>query len=191
MERLQSAESYVQSCFERYLPKGFYYHNWEHTQGVVRLCEQLAQHQSTEQLETLLLAAWFHDLGYLSSLEAHEAHSITWWRAYAAPLSFSSNQIREVGRCIGATKLGTAAANELAAQLADADLAYSVADAAFETRGTALRKEWAALFNRTYSDAAWDKLQADFLQQAAFQSTQGKHYFQPELEKLRLRFPIT
>lgn len=185
---LQAAKAYVKRCFDSYLPQGFYYHNWQHTAGVVRICATMTEQQSPNQREALLLAAWFHDLGYLSSLDNHEAHSITWWKAYAAPLERSESLVQQVIRCIEATRLGSAAADELAAQLADADLAYSLADGAFEARGNALRQEWAALLNRSYSEEAWRNLQASFLQEASFQSAYGKEYFQPKLEKLCLHF---
>lgn len=184
-ELVETAAAYVQRCFERYLPEGFFYHNLEHTQAVVDGCRDMAQGLSTQDGEALCLAAWFHDIGYLSSLEEHEAHSITWWRAFVLERDLPQPLLAQVIRCIEATKLGSTPADRLSAYLAEADLAYSLAQDAFEVRGNALRREWALLLNRQYSDEEWAALQKQFVQQAVFETDYGKKYFQPKLELLQ------
>ena len=68
---VQQASEYVFELFKRELSSKFVYHDFEHTSFVASNTEEIAGHYeiSGESLENLMLAAWFHDIGYIKSYD--------------------------------------------------------------------------------------------------------------------------
>ena len=66
---LLEVESYVKSLFNDKSSEDLIYHNLNHTTDVVITSEKIGQSSSLddEQMELLLIAAWFHDVGYLNA----------------------------------------------------------------------------------------------------------------------------
>ena len=57
------ASGYVTRLFKEKVPEWAVYHNIDHTLNTVRAAEEIAEESnlSKADMETLLLAAWFHD----------------------------------------------------------------------------------------------------------------------------------
>ena len=68
---------YVFELFKDQLPNGIVYHNQNHTLQVVNASNEIAlvENVSDEDLEILLLAAWFHDIGFTDGFVEHEERS--------------------------------------------------------------------------------------------------------------------
>ena len=65
---LHEAEQYVRNLFSSKTNESLAFHDLEHTLDVVGYCETIGTHyqlNSTDRL-VLMLAAWFHDTGYLN-----------------------------------------------------------------------------------------------------------------------------
>jgi len=62
---LNKASEYASRIISQKLPKGMVYHNVDHTKEVVETTEEIARSSgiSNNELEILLIAAWFHDTG--------------------------------------------------------------------------------------------------------------------------------
>lgn len=73
-EILQKAERVVEKLLSTELNEAYRYHNLKHTQRVVKSTKEILSHGNLSQMEqeTTLLAAWFHDTGYVRSTEEHE-----------------------------------------------------------------------------------------------------------------------
>ncbi|HSI90078.1 MAG TPA: HD domain-containing protein, partial [Adhaeribacter sp.] len=76
-EILDRASEFVFKLFQEKLSKKLVYHTYKHTTETVHEARVLGElHQlNPEQLEILLLAAWFHDTGYVDTYEGHEENS--------------------------------------------------------------------------------------------------------------------
>src|SRR5690606_12997647 len=74
---LAKVEVYVIELLSNKLDSNYLYHNLRHTQRVVRSTLELIENCeiSNEEKEILLIAAWFHDVGYIESHEDHEEKS--------------------------------------------------------------------------------------------------------------------
>jgi len=70
-------KNYVFKLLKEKLPIQVVYHNFKHTLQVVEAAEEigLAEGLKEQDLEELLVAAWFHDTGYISGFENHESES--------------------------------------------------------------------------------------------------------------------
>mgnify|MGYP006156296361 CR=1 FL=1 len=86
MDLISQAEEYITHLFQNALtPDVYTYHNLNHTKGVVESVKKMSKHEniSYEDTEKLLLAAWFHDLGYIVSCQNHENHSVEEFKKWA------------------------------------------------------------------------------------------------------------
>lgn len=172
---IKETKAYVSALFEQYGKAELTFHNFAHTQEVVERVEQLAHSAMLPQaeIEVLILAAWFHDTGYLYGYSKHEAKSITLAQDFFSAQKASAIILKEVIACIEATEVGIAPKSKLQALLKDADLAYGCTDFFFE-RGPLLRKEWAHYLSKDYTDQEWDRIQYDFIRNVIFWSLEAK-----------------
>jgi predicted metal-dependent HD superfamily phosphohydrolase len=75
---VKETEAHVISLFRQHYQPKFVYHNLDHTQTVVARVEEITPHYNLSEKEKaeLLVAAWFHDTGYLLADAAkHEEKS--------------------------------------------------------------------------------------------------------------------
>lgn len=121
---LQQVESYCREKLTSISKDKFPFHNIDHTIGVVKAANKLAGLAALNDLdrELLLIAAWFHDLGYLEKSEGHEALSIEMARNFLAEASYPSERIERIAEIISATKMPQQPKDFLGELLADADL---------------------------------------------------------------------
>ena len=68
---LLEAEKYVVTFLNENLDKSYVYHNISHTQRVVNKVKELSEASkvSTSDYNQLLIAAWFHDTGFVKNWE--------------------------------------------------------------------------------------------------------------------------
>ena len=78
MNLVSKSEDYISQLFKDSLSHLYLYHNIEHTKQVVAACKTISQDMNLEeeQWEKLLVAAWFHDAGYIKGRENHENRSM-------------------------------------------------------------------------------------------------------------------
>ena len=75
---LQHAEKFVVDLLTNKLDNNYVYHNLSHTQRVVEKTNEFIEALKIEgeSAENLLVASWFHDVGYTKGKENHEEESI-------------------------------------------------------------------------------------------------------------------
>ena len=102
---LKRSMEFASSALAR-ISASYTFHTLEHTKQVVRAAEIIgrASKFSPQQLDTTLIAAWFHDVGYVDGAERHEERSssiavkmLTTWGA-------NTKMIADVSRSILATR---------------------------------------------------------------------------------------
>lgn len=178
-----AAKDYVLGLFRAYPQPAHLYHSYQHTCEVVRLCAEIgaAEQLADADLDLLLTAAWWHDVGYLLAYEEHETRSQNMVRDWLATRQATPSTQKIVHNCIEATRLGAKPAGILAEILADADLAYSVGGDAFALRATLLRMEWQLVLGKKYSNKEWRATQIKFLREhCQFFTAYAREHFAPQ-----------
>ena len=99
-----------------------FYHNLEHIHQVLEIIQTLEY--QTQDLKTIQLAAWFHDIVYDTKAKDNEEKSANYAVECLLALSIPGNVIKNVKRLILTTKNHEALTNDCDARvLLDADLA--------------------------------------------------------------------
>jgi uncharacterized protein len=149
---------------EQISPK-LYYHNVDHTAGVVVNSERIALEEGITDERALLLlkvAALYHDIGFLYTYKNHEEKSCEFARKDLVGFDFSAEEMDKICSLIMATKIPQSPKCELEQVICDADLDY-LGRQDFESISQNLKKEFLE-YGILQSDTEWDEMQIAFLQ---------------------------
>jgi hypothetical protein len=74
---LNDAEVFVTNLLQKETPEKYSYHTLEHTKDVVENAVLIGTSEglTTDEMDVLRIAAWFHDTGYVKTYQGHEAES--------------------------------------------------------------------------------------------------------------------
>lgn len=155
---VEKAEKYVFERFKKELSNKFLYHNYLHTQRVVKSAQEIIEHTELTEEEQLIitLAAWFHDVGYIKENDQHEIESAKIARAFLEQEKVSDNIITSVVACIKATQFGKEPTNLLEEIIKDADASH-LSKEYFTEVSELLRQEYTLLNKKNYSPSKWRK----------------------------------
>ncbi len=132
---VDKADEFVKNLFREKLPNTFLYHNYKHTQRVVKSSKELLEKSETnvKQEEAVLLAAWLHDTGYTETYAGHEEESVKIAQEWLEEQNADEELIQEVLKCIRATKMSVEP-NEITEKIIkDADTSHLSKDYFSET----------------------------------------------------------
>ena len=174
------ARDYMTNLLTTGLSKEFCFHDLAHTQMVVNGSRQIASSfdLSSKQREILLLAAWFHDSGYVIDYHEHVKYSQKIAKSFLQKLSLSFESIQMVCDCIAATEMPQNPGNLLGEILCDADL-FHLSLEHYPQRLQNLRQEWEALAQLRFSDEEWHQSNLSFLQNHQYFTKYGKEVLEP------------
>lgn len=161
---LEDIELYVRELISSEINESYSFHNLEHTLQVVDATKEIAKgmNVSDDDYYCVLIAAWFHDTGYVSSIDDHEKHSVAIVQKYFENTSFPEAWLVCICKCIMATKKAYEPENILEEIIRDADLHHLGTDV-FLQRLIALRQEWDVLWDRRFSDREWWEMNVEFI----------------------------
>jgi len=169
---LQETKVFAKKILKEELSEELVYHSLEHTQEVVNAAEKIGKGSNLgeEDLETIQLAAWFHDLGYSKSVDEHEEMSIELSREFLQGRGLSDARTKQIEGCILATKMPQNPQNLLEKILCDADLMHlGLAD--FCEKACKLQEEMHFTKKMKISDKKWLKMNKVFLSEQQFFTT--------------------
>jgi predicted metal-dependent HD superfamily phosphohydrolase len=160
----KNVKSFVFDLFKNNLPANVVYHNFEHTSNVVEAVKEIAiaENISEDDLELLLLAAWFHDTGFTEGYENHEEKSKLIAQKYLSDNGVSKTKIDKIFQLIDVTKMPQTPKNKIEEIICDADL-FHLGEENFKEKGNLLRTEWENLNRKSLTDIEWLKENAEFL----------------------------
>lgn len=163
-----AVKEYVISYLQQALPSNLTYHGLHHTIGVYLDAHEIALAEGIEEdeLELLLTAALFHDVGFTRTYQEHEAASVDIAKEVLPQYGFSHQQIDRVSDMIMATKIPQAPKDHLAQILCDADLYYLGGDE-FYPIGHTLFEEFCER-GIVCDEQGWNKIQLNFLSKHKF-----------------------
>jgi len=164
---LEKIEKDVTEMLTRGLKEHYYYHCIEHTLDVVKESFRIANSLvvSSDELEKLIVAAWFHDVGFIISPNEHENRGCEIMREYFSPIE-DLNWIEDICAAIMATKIPQTPTSLIGQILCDADLDY-LGRSDFKEIGNKLFQEL-KFMGILQSEKEWMLLQQKFLKQHHF-----------------------
>ncbi len=156
MNLITKAEQYVIQLFKDKLSADYFYHNIDHTLRVVNAVELLSptEELSDDEKEALLLAAWFHDTGYVKSCTKHEIEGMALVAGFLAENNASENLTSQVKSLINATSFKYEPQNKLEEIIRDADTSH-LGSTEFLEITESLRKELKLVENKKISKLDW------------------------------------
>lgn len=166
----------------------FPFHNWEHTSEVVADSKKIAQgeHINAKDLEILIIAAYFHDVGQIKGVEAHEKSSCDFAIKFLDLHHYPIEDIERIKKCILATTMPQKPQTLLQHIICDADLAH-LGKTCFESKSNKLRKEWVLYCGKNFTDKEWIMLNIEFLDGHQFHTEYAKtHYGQQKEENKKM-----
>jgi len=165
---IKSAEEYVFNLFKEKLPPDHVYHNYKHTLQTVKACKSIAKayNLSSRDFEILILAAIFHDTGYIETYQGHEESGVRIFNEFITN-DYPLEDKKTIENLILSTKPGTIPDGTLQEILHDADY-INIGKKQFVQRAELLRIEWERLLNKTYTDLEWAEIQLNFLISTGF-----------------------
>ena len=193
---IATVEEYITHFYKDKVPEEYVYHDIAHTQEVVRVCRQLgiAHGLSLEDIETLELAAWFHDTGYDKGPNNHEERSADYAARFLRTLDFPEYKIEQIVGCILATKLPSNPQGQFQQIICDADLSH-LGEKSYWIRTAKVRQELMVIQNRVMSEEEWIDFELDFMlrhqfytpiARDLFERRKVKHILQLRKQKMRL-----
>ncbi|MXN89897.1 HD domain-containing protein [Flavobacterium sp. Sd200] len=156
MDIVEKAESYVFHSFKDKLSPDYIYHNFNHTLRVVNNAKLIAKEEgvSTDDIEIITLAAWFHDLAYIEGPDGHELRSSVMAKDFLTESGYDANKAEAVATLIRATQLGVEPQNHLEKIIKDADCSH-FAEPNYVQLAELLREEWKITQKKEYTDLEW------------------------------------
>lgn len=184
MDILKISEDYVKNLFKDRLSSAYTYHNLDHTIQVVDKIKILAKEEnaSPEDTEDLLLAGWFHDLGYIDDSENHEEESRKMAEKFLKQHQFDDDRIAKIGKLILATEKFYRPTNHLENIIKDADLYHLASDDYFNVCEN-LRQEIKEVHHQKFSKLQWAELNTAFFAKHQFYTKFAQENWQPIKEK--------
>lgn len=185
----QGAIKHILDRLEKELPSHLTYHGHRHTLDVMEATERIGVAEGLDEasLNLVLVAAAYHDSGFLFGHQEHEKKGCEIASELLPQYGFGNEDIQQICLMIMATKVPQQPTDKLSTILCDADLDYLGRDD-FEPIANSLFKELKVL-GIVDTIEAWNRIQLGFLSKHAYHTSYGKDFRQSEklanVEKIR------
>lgn len=155
------------------------FHNLEHTLAVVDAARKIGSHSSLsdDEMESVITAAWLHDIGYEIGAENHEDVAAEKAKGLLLSLEASPEKIAAVTEAIMATKMPQQPKTMISKVLCDADL-YHLSSEQCDELGFKLREEWRNLGFKDMKDKEWLRFNLDFMEAHRYHTPYGQDELQ-------------
>ncbi|MFM9944581.1 MAG: HD domain-containing protein [Bacteroidia bacterium] len=168
--QLEEARINAINILKESLPRYLTYHSLEHTLDVYEETKRIAKSEklnSNDELNILLTAAIYHDIGFVASELNHEQQSSIICMSNLPKFGYTDSEIDRICEVIMATKIPQTPNSHLAEILCDADLDY-LGRNDFDEISEALFEEFS--FRKIITNRqVWDNIQVNFFN--------SHHYF--------------
>jgi len=153
---LEKVDKFVLQLFTEKLPNTFIYHNYNHTQRVVKSTKELIENSeiNVKEERALLLAAWLHDTGYTVKSEGHEEESIRIAKDFLTEENVDKEILEMVVKYISTTRMSAIPETLPEKIIKDADSSH-LSKEYFEETSEFLRQELKIQKIRNFSTNEW------------------------------------
>ena len=155
------------------------FHNLQHTINVVRGARKIAKKEKLykAQKDTVVLAAWFHDTGFIHQYNEHEKASIEIASVWLYQQGVNSEIIDQILACIAATQMPQQPKSILEKVLCDADLMHLAQPEYFHVQRLLL-EEWKIMLGREYTPQEWISENIKFMGEHRYWTVYGRNYLE-------------
>jgi predicted metal-dependent HD superfamily phosphohydrolase len=156
LELLDRIKTHVHDLFSSKKDDRLIYHNLYHTEQVVKNAVKISNHYKLSDADffVVVTAAWFHDIGYLSSWDQHEQHGADAAVAFLKNKNVDENILTAIYDCIMATRMPQKPSGLLQQIICDADL-FHLGGESFKERNKLMRKEAEAFCEKKIDKETW------------------------------------
>ena len=195
-EFIRQAKTLAEKVFKTRAFEKHVFHNYDHTQEVVDAVVTIGQHSNltADEMESALVAAWLHDVGYENGSKNHEQLSAQKAQNLLETLGAPQKKITEVTEAILATRMPQQPKTLVSRVLCDADLFHLSTEQCVE-KSNMLKEEWKALGTKEMSDDEWLNSTLEFMQGHTYHTTYGQTVLeqrkQQNIKKLRKNIKAT
>lgn len=181
---VSEAAVFVYNTYKEKLPESIQFHTYQHTVDVSSAADKIAGKSIPDERDrgSIMLAAWFHDIGYVESYEDHAEASVRIATAYLESRGLPEEEIDDVVAFIRFIHSGADPQSPEQAALYDANRAFAGSKQFFD-RSARLRMEWERALGCTFTDREWAERQLAFLTSVRFFTPYGKKKYEPRRHK--------
>ena len=181
---LSKAKEYVGQVFRQNGTKNKCYHNFTHTTEVVKVINEIssALNISDDDKEILLLAGWFHDIGYTECYDGHEDKGIEMAVDFLRKNNFPEENVNKVAALISSTKMPREPKNLLEKIICDADL-HHLGIMEFSEKEKLFRNEIEKKKGHRIKDKDWLEINLNFMTRHKFYTSYAREKFGPQKNK--------
>ncbi|MEJ2112332.1 MAG: DUF5706 domain-containing protein [Flavobacteriaceae bacterium] len=160
----KEVEIFVSNLLANKLSHLYVYHNLGHTRRVVKSIQEIIEGEniSGADAENLIIAAWFHDTGFVEGCEDHEEKSAEIAKAFLSEKGIDERRIKDISSLILATKMDYEPKTLLEKAICDSDYGH-FKDNEFVQISELLRNEWRLTSDKIFSDVEWTEENISFL----------------------------
>ncbi len=164
MNLIEQAEQFIKELFKDKLSPEYTFHNFDHTLSVVNGVKELCEHEKVNKSdeEMIVIAAWFHDAGYINGSFNHEKLSVIIASEFLKENDKSEEYISAVSDLINATTYTNTPSTLFEKIIRDADYSHLTSDT-YDSTSDLLRKEWESVEQKIYTDLEWEISNLRFL----------------------------
>lgn len=196
-EIIINVKNYVTELYRKNETELICYHCFAHAKEVVEVIDKMSEAMNIpdDEKENLIIAGWFHDVGYFEKGCGHEEVSTEYAVNYLSGLGYPLNQIEKVKKYIMATKVPTNPENIYEQIICDADLHHlGMNDIEHKSELFKLELEKKDICHP--SNIEWIESNIKFLKEHSFYTDYAKNefgiqkeinlrYFEMKLEKMK------
>lgn len=181
---LNKSSEFVIDFFKKNLPEWAKYHNLQHTVETVNGCVEIGKgsNLSQSELEIVSIAGWFHDTGYVFTVEGHEEISIDILKNFLQSNNYLSDNINTIAECILATKITSTPKNIVEFIIRDSDL-ISLGQPDYLDKNDLLKLEIELRTGKKISELHWLRRSLKFLSSHKFYTEYSKQNFNEQLKR--------
>lgn len=181
---IDKSSKYVSKYFEKNLPDWAVYHNLQHTIETMEGCIEIGKGSNLKEddLEIVCLAAWFHDIGYISRVDGHEEESVVFSVNFLKSNDYPPDKINKVTSCILDTKITTVPKDLHGFVICDADL-ISLGRKDYFEKNDLLKLEIEMRTGKKINNEQWLRRSAKFLSSHKYYTEYSKMKFNHQLEE--------
>ncbi len=183
-ELIKRSRTFAEEIFKDRAFEKRSFHNLGHTLDVVKAAEEIGRSSqlTDDELESVIVAAWLHDIGYAEGAQDHERKAAEKARELLSEWGMPQKRIMEVTEAIMATKVPQQPRSLVSKVLCDADL-HHLSTEACQTKAELLRAEWAAIGDKVLTDADWIKANLEFMENHQYHTPYGQTVLQQAKKK--------
>jgi predicted metal-dependent HD superfamily phosphohydrolase len=166
------------------LREDYTYHSLAHTNEVATVVEEIGINMglSSDQLEIVIIAAWFHDTGYTEGAENHEEISVSNVRSFCHGQRYDAAKTQMIVECIMATKMPQSPNSLMEETICDADL-HHLGTKEYFSKASLLLEELQCSKLKGLTEGDWLKMNKEFMESHDYFTEYARIVYGPKKEE--------